>query len=369
VKPGDNPAILRDLLKDAPDFNFFQAMRLLETLFPDAGRPGTGDELGREAFRVETFNSLAFPAGDVAALLPPKRFRDQREDLEKAQGKELDLERPPTDLDLRTLVREKKVPARLLVTFMGLYGVSSPLPSYFVDPITLRKIEYFELKKFLDYFGHRLYSLFYRAWKKYRHAAHFEPSRPDETTLRLAALTGQWPRRTRDGFASFDLGRIPFARFLGSRVRSAKGLEQLLRGYFGFSRVRVLQFASTWFDIPTPTRLGRAGAAGGLGSGARLGERMEDRVSGFRVDIGPVPGEEFLQMQESLWTRNGDAPPLWKRVRDLIEVYLRDPLFFEVRVLLSSEGVPAPRLASGFLRLGGYTWLGETPKQDVALRF
>ncbi len=358
--------IMHRLQEQAPDFNFFQAMRILESLFPDAARPGMGGELAREAFRIETLNSLAFPAGDLAALLPPKRFRDQRADLEKAQGKEFEPERASGDLDLSALVRERKIPARLLVTFMGLYGVSSPLPSYFVDPVTLRKVEYFELKKFLDIFGHRLHSLFYRAWKKYRHTSHFEPSGTDPTTLRLMTMTGQWPRSP-----SPDLGRIPFARFLSARIRSAKGLEQLLRGYFSFPRARVRPFSVAWFDIPTPTRLGQAEASAvGLGVGARLGERMEDRISSFGVDVGPVEKTAFLDMQESLWGEiRGQTRPLWKRVRDLIDAFLRDPLFFEVRVLLSADDSQAPGLGSEAFRLGGYCWLGNTPTEPVALRF
>ncbi len=366
--------VIQRLLEGAPDFNFFQAVRILESLFPGAARPGEGDDLAREAFRIETLNTLAFPASEIHSLLPPKSYGEQRDDLEKAHGKEFDWERPAFDLDLLALVQERRIPARLLVTFMGLYGVSSPLPSYFIDPITLRKVEYFELKKFLDFFGHRFYSLFYRAWKKYRHPLHFDPDGPDSTTLRLVAMTGQWPRRLRtagrEEKPALDLARIPFARFLGSRVRSARGLEQLLRGYFRFPQVRVRSFAPTWFDIPAMTCLGRPGNT--LGAGARLGMRMEDRVFSFTVEIGPLPEAEFLAMQISLW-RAGEAAsgpaPLWERVRAMVDAYLRDPLFFEVRVLLASEVGAAPRLGSDSFRLGGYCWMGSAPRQTVSLRF
>lgn len=415
----------RFFLEEGPHLNFFQASWLLERLYPRKGRMGTGDDLKTEAVRYETLNTLGFPPGDVAAILPPLSLQGQAE-VNQA-GKDaapLDLAALPP---MERLPDAGKGPLRMVVTFMGLYGVSSPLPAYFVDPITLRKVEYFELKKFLDVFSHRIYSLFYRSWKKYRHFALFRPDLPDDYTLRLLALTGQWPRRaaraprpapgTRQAPASpapaagfpgasagaaargaepaagwpapqpeFDLRRIPFARFLGSRVRSAKGLQQLLRGYFGFPKVRVLQFASSWVEIPVRTRLGSGETV--LGSSARLGESMEDRVSRFTVEIGPLPRgwfNRFLPSSRGLVARfrvggstpepdegtgpDGISSALLGRIKEMIEAYLRDPLDYQVKVLLEPAPGHPPALGSAHSRLGMGVWLGEKPAGEIACRW
>lgn len=409
----------RFFLEEGAHLNFFQASWLLERLYPRRGRMGTGDDLETEAIRYETLNTLGFPPGDVAGILPPLSLQGQAE--VNQTGKDaapLDLASLPP---MERLPDAGKGPLRMVVTFMGLYGVSSPLPAYFVDPITLRKVEYFELKKFLDVFSHRIYSLFYRSWKKYRHFALFRPDLPDDYTLRLLALTGQWPRRSSrapgtpsggkaaPGSASpaaagkpptalggapaggagpkaeFDLRRIPFARFLGSRVRSAKGLQQLLRGYFGFPKVRVLQFASSWVDIPVRTRLGSGETV--LGSSARLGERMEDRVSRFTVEIGPLPRawfDRFLPSSRGLIARyraggspsepeagtgpDGISSALLERIKEMIDAYLRDPLDYEVKVLLEPAPGQPPLLGSAHTRLGMGVWLGEKPSAEIACR-
>lgn len=379
----------RFFLEEGFDLNFFQAAWLLERLYPGKGRPGTGDDLKTEAIRFETLNTLGFPAGDVAAILPPLSLQGQAQ--ANLTGKDADV------LDLKALPPMEKLPEagkgplRMTVTFMGLYGVSSPLPAYFVDPITLRKTEYFELKKFLDVFSHRLYGLFYRSWKKYRHFAQFRPEIPDDYTLRLLALTGQWPRRrTRPaaarepraparetGVPDLNLRRIPFARFLGNRVRSAKGLQQLLRGYFGFPKVRILQFAPAWVEIPVPTRLGSGATV--LGTSARLGERMEDMLSRFIVEIGPLPRSwfnRFLPSSRALVAQYGNgrepgddlASELLGQVRELIEAYLRDPLDYQVKVLLESQLDMPPALGSEHARLGMGAWLGAKPAGEVACR-
>ncbi len=380
----------RMFLAEGADLNFFQAMQILERMFPGRGKLGTGDELRSEPVRFETLNSLGFPAGEVAAVLPPLSFRRQAEILEsRRNGDEpaLDLSALPP---LREMPAMGEGPLRISLTFMGLYGVSSPLPSYFTDPITLRKVEYFELKKFLDIFTHRMYSLFFRAWKKYRHGTQFDPARPDEYTLRLLALTGQWPRRdkraTVQGQTSdFNLRRIPYARFLGNRVRSAKGLQQLLRGYFGFARVRILQFESAWTEIPVKTRLGEGLVK--LGRSTRLGDRMQDRLSRFTVEIGPVPralfnrflppADEVLRSASGRHARPSSESPgentdlaggLPAQVRELVDAYLRDPLDYQLKVILEPDTRDLPTLGSDHARLGAGIWLGEQPKGEIACR-
>lgn len=401
------PLDLKDFfLKEGAHLNFFQAAYLLERMYPKKGRAGTGDDLRTESVRFETLNTLGFPPSDVAAILPPLSLLRQAE--VNLEGKDA----PPQDIDalppMDKLPEIGKGPLRMVVTFMGLYGVSSPLPAYFVDPITLRKVEYFELKKFLDVFAHRMYSLFYRSWKKYRHYAQFRPDAPDDYTLRLLALTGQWPRRagkTAPGQVpqaganppipgegpGFDLRRIPFARFLGNRVRSAKGLQQLLRGYFGFPRVRIIQFAPAWVDIPVLTRLGSTATV--LGSSARLGERMEDLVSRFIVEIGPLPPSlfnRFLPSSTALVARyrdggagsrtreagaagngygdDGISSVVLDKVKDLIDAYLRDPLDYQVKVLLEPAPGKLPSLGSENTRLGMGVWLGNKPAGEIACK-
>ncbi len=411
----------RLFLKEGNELNFFQAVYLLEKLYLANGRIGTGDDMKSEPVRFETMNSLGFPPGELSGVLPPQSFRSQAEELENPLHKESNA--PPAEKmpPLKELVQLGDGPLRMVLTFMGLYGVSSPLPSYFVDPITLKKIEYFELKKFLDIFSHRLYSLFYRSWKKYRHQVQFNPNGPDDYTLRLLALTGQWPRRKTKadalagatgtgaiprapgsvndgngtqfgqlastagnatsfglggspaGLAGFDLRRIPYARFLGNRVRSAKGLQQLLRGYFGFPKVRIVQFESAWVDIPVPTRLGEGLVA--LGVSTRLGERMQDRLSRFTVEIGPMPCalfNSFLPLPDRHRNDKGPTPDpaseLLQAVRNLVEAYLRDPLDYQIKVILEPDPAHAPVLGSADARMGMGVWLGAEPKGEIACR-
>lgn len=355
----------KQFLSEATDLNFFQTVYLLEKLYADRGRIGTGDDLQSEALRFETLNSLGFPSSEIAAIMPPLSFQNQAAKLEAG----VDYVGPVNELaslpSLKDLPEIGKGPLRLVATFMGLYGVSSPLPSYFTDPITLKKIEYFELKKFLDIFSHRLYSLFYRSWKKYRHYSQFVPSEPDAYTMRLLALTGQWPRKANKAqpvktTSEFNLRRIPYARFLGNRVRSAKGLQQLLCGYFGFKQIRIREFELSWVEIPVKGKLGEGMVT--LGKSFRLGDQMQDRVSRFTVEIGPLPRQLFNEFLPST------TSPLIEQVRELIDAYLRDPLDYEIKVILDPDVKILPVLGSENARMGMGIWLGEKPLGEISCR-
>src|SRR5690606_9246058 len=193
------------------------------------------------------------------------------------------------------------------------------------------------------------------------------------------ALTGQWPRRigkvhVRGESAEFNLLRIPYARFLGNRVRSAKGLQQLLRGYFGFKRVKIRQFQSNWVERPLKAKLGAQTAR--LGKSIRLGDRMQDRLSRFTVEIGPTPRSLFNRllppMEDFQGAAAGEAPDkrvsgrLTGQVRELIDAYLRDPLEYRIKVILEPEEGRAPALGCEHARMGMGIWLGEKPGGEVA---
>lgn len=150
----------RRLFEESFNFDFFQAVRLLQRMSPDRARVGRGGPPGTEAVRFRARISLSFPPSSIHEILPP------------------------TD-DLRVPV--------MVQAFMGLTGPSGVLPRHYTE--LLYKIERFgrgpekhALRDWLDLFDHRLVSLFYRAWEKYRFYIPFErgttPARSQTHSLR-----------------------------------------------------------------------------------------------------------------------------------------------------------------------------------------
>jgi predicted component of type VI protein secretion system len=142
-------------------------------------------------------------------------------------------------------------------------------------------------------------------------------------------------------------------------------------------------------DIPVLARLGSKEVA--LGASTRLGHRMEDLLSRFIVEIGPLPRawfNRFLPSSERLLGpfRNGaggggagspESPAdvlgaasseMLAKVKELVDAYLRDPLDYEVRVILEPGGGRPPALGEEPARLGMGVWLGERPAAPIACR-
>ena len=99
----------------------------------------------------------------------------------------------------------------MTVAFMGLTGPLGVLPRHYTDLLLERgRRKDWTLRDFLDIFNHRLISLFYRAWEKYRLPIVYEAAawRHQENDcgsqylfdlmgLGTSGLRGAWKSRTR----------------------------------------------------------------------------------------------------------------------------------------------------------------------------
>ena len=87
---------------------------------------------------------------------------------------------PATDVERVERVGDgdgTRPPYRVTVNFLGLYGESSPLPAFLTEELMADDPEDSPRRDFLDLFHHRLVSLFYRCWQKYRHQVQYRPRR------------------------------------------------------------------------------------------------------------------------------------------------------------------------------------------------
>jgi len=148
------PGVIERLSTDGFLFNFFQALSLLEEKFR---KDGQKDPLESGRVRCIPDTSLAFPASDI-----------QR-------------------------IGEKKGNIELVLSFMGLIGVSSPLPIYFSEYVSRYEENALPLIDFLNIFNNRFYVLFYRSWKKYRFVRALSAGKADPFVRRVAFLSGQNP--------------------------------------------------------------------------------------------------------------------------------------------------------------------------------
>ncbi len=304
--------IYADLFGAGYRFDFFQAVRLLEAYFPDAPAPGTS--AGGERIRFVPHPATVFPASDVRSVTLG------------AGG------------------------AEVAVTFMGLYGIASPLPVYLYEDLATEAPETDALRHFLDIFNHRLYSYFYRAWKKYRPD---EIASRERRTHRLLAVAGLGTPAVLDG-APVSTDRLAgLAGLLNRRVRTAEGLAMLLAAFTDGLPVEVEENVLRRVPVADRPRLGQGGARATLGGSALLGATVLDAGGKFRVALGPMGLADFER-----YLPGGDRA---QALGWLVGLYAPDHLDFDVLLRLRADEVTGLRLGDRSARLGENTWLGRPP--------
>jgi type VI secretion system protein ImpH len=247
------------------------------------------------------------------------------------------------------------------VTFLGLYGSASPMPTWFTEDILDDSKESAFVRGFLDLFHHRLISLFYRAWEKYTLPPP-EGGGGDLNANRLLSLIG-----IDDEMGPGDIPGLKPWRFLAVaglaalQPRSAVSLEGILKNLFPHLQPRVEQFVGRWIEVPREelNRIGESNCK--LGENVTLGERVFSYVNTFSVRVGPVYEEVFLSF--------GTRGKMIRRLRAVIDLFNQDCLDYEIEVLVFPEAMPDPLLGSELPRLGWSTWIGRKPRNPKTVRF
>ncbi len=325
-----DPPLVEALFEEPYRFGFFQAVRLLERLFPErqpVGRSqqpdGRASRPAREVVRFRTPPTLDFPPSEV------RQFAHDG-----------DGEKPP----------------QMTVAFMGLTGPSGVLPNPYTELLMDRvRAGDRAMHEFLDLFSHRMISLFYRAWEKYRFAIAYEREGEDRTTEYFFDLIGLGARGLRGRLGLPDQGLLCYAGLIAQRPHSAVAIAAILSDYFGVPACAE-QFRGRWLrlDGESVTRLGRANSR--LGQSAIAGARVWDNQSKFRLRFGPLKFAEFTALLPV-----GSA---FKPATQLARFLAGMELDFDVQLVLKAEEAPGTTLVTREGRrpmLGWTTWLKTRP--------
>ena len=305
--------------------------------------------MDQEPIRFSSSQKRAFPAASVYQINRRNNERDQK-------------------------VTQRSEVIQIILSFMGLYGVDSPLPPYFSELIASlgKKDDEVDddeigeedgiraLRYFLDIFNHRLYSLFYRSWKKYRYYLQFRPGAIDGFSHRMLSLIGLEAPALQQLVGVDPARLITYSGIIGLRTRCAVGLQGLLSHYFDGIGVKVIEFMPRWVAIPDQYRPrlggGRNGVRACLGENVTIGEKIRDLNGKFRIVLALMNLESFRKFLPG----GTHSQELYKLVR----FYAPDQLSFDVELVLGKEEVPPLQLGASPAQLGWTSWL-DSPDEDV----
>ena len=351
-KSGESAPVAHRLAHEPYSFDFFQAVRLLEILHPEAAEVGYAGPVDAEPVRFSAHPSTSFPPSAIADLSPPK----------------------PGDTTAPTMT----------VSFFGLIGPKGVLPQHYTEEVMRlevlraeKKAEKGALRAWLDIFNHRLTGLFYRAWEKYRFAISYERttrktrrgvSTRDNFTLGLLSLVGLGTNGLRDRLGTAadppaaridDEALLYYAGILARKSRNATGLESILQDFFGHP-VEVKQFQGQWLALAEgqQTRLGGGpGSRNALGREAVAGARVWNLQSKVRIRIGPIGYADFRKLLP-----DPERPGALMTLSRLARFYLGPDLDFDVQLILHRSEIPSCRMGGdGGAVLGWNSWIASNP--------
>ncbi len=323
--PGETTAAIEALLREKPqEFEFFQLVRLLAQLEPERAPVGGFVSPSKEVARFVAHTAPSFPASQVQSVEWP----------------------------------EGAAP-KVAVNFLGLNGPSGVLPLDYTQLVVERlRAKDHTLRSFLDIFNHRLISLFYQAWEKYRFPIAYERGERDRFSHHLLDLIGLGTNGLQDRQDVPDDGLLYYSGLLSLQPRSAAALRQILSDYFDVP-VEIEQFAGAWqaLDLDTQCCFDKANTySEQLGEGAIVGDEIWDQQSGVRVRIGPVGVRQYLD-----FLPNGSA---YGPLKALTQFFSGGEIDFEIQLVLKHEEAPACELGQTgetAPRLGWTSWAASRP--------
>ncbi|WP_411885891.1 type VI secretion system baseplate subunit TssG [Polaromonas sp. YR568] len=315
-------AVEEQLLAHGERFSYFQAIRLLR-LF------GKARGMDNDSLRIRPRLSLGFPENDIDGIeaLPEGGYR-------------------------------------VTANFFGLYGVASPLPTYYTEDLFEEEREgRHATRDFLDVIHYAMYPLLFDAWRKHRLQDRVVEDGDAGVLDQLYAFTGLHASDLRGKLPAGN-GLLRYAGLFNLRPRSALGLNTLLADAFNPAKVFVECCTLQYVPIPADQRLRLGLQANQLGEDSYLGSQIDDYSGSITITLSDLPEDSFHQLLP--------GTPGHERLAFLVRFYLIDPLDVHIVLELRHEDARAARTldvrdaapesaATNWTRLGLDTWL--TPER------
>lgn len=310
-------ALIPELLEKGGRFSFFQAVRLLRR---------TGEGVDRSSrLRIRPKLSLGFPDTDIDSI---RSLPDGGHEI--------------------------------VANFFGLYGVASPLPTFYTEDLFEEEREgRHATRDFLDIVHQSLYGLLVDTWGKYRLPLRAIEHLDAKILNHLYAFVGLENIALRSSLSGTSELPLRYAGLFNLQKRSALGLCTLLADTFAPASVDLLPCVPCVAEIPDDQRL-RLGQQGHrLGEESYLGSEIDDCENNLLIRIADLPEDVFRSL---LPGSDGN-----RKLQSLISFYLIDPLGVDIELHPKKVEVEPFRLGgASWSCLGHDSWLAPVADSTLA---
>ncbi len=338
-------SITQHLQEQTPDYNFIQAVRLLERsrYFDEIHISGKNIAVAKyippenEVIRFHVNQKLEFYSSDINSVYKNKNGINSKQ-------------------------------WHLLVNLIGLTGSEGVLPYHYTELILQRlKLKDNSIRDFFDLFNHRTVSLFFQASVKYKLPIEYERKRlsakdttdKDIYTQSFLSLLGLGTKHLGNRLHTEDESLIYYSGLFSQQIKTSSGLKQILQRHFSIP-VDIQEFVGQWQDLidDVRTRLASKQAPKGqnacLGRSAILGKKGWDAQGKIRIVLGPMNSAQLKRFAPGTTTL--------KALNEIVRLYSGIECNYDFIIQVKEKDIPSKLELSKHNRpiVGWNTWLPKS---------
>lgn len=249
---------------------------------------------------------------------------------------------------------------------LSLTGANGVLPNHYSETLAKNlRDKNSVLKDFLNIFSHRINTLMYRSWGKYRldtdksYQANLTQYQ-STIDLMLTSLAGE-------SFPKDERSTAYFAGLTFASTRSTQKLINIIHDLSGL-KVSINEFKGKWIELGDDqlSRMKNSKFGQGfnqLGVNTMLGRRCWDLSSGFEVEFDVGDEETFVNL-----TPGGAMNEL---LSDVIKKIVGDGFDFNFKLKVDSKHCQSTQLSKdGFAtKLGTSAWMGQNSDRNKTIDY
>ncbi|MDQ7031997.1 MAG: type VI secretion system baseplate subunit TssG [Desulfonauticus sp.] len=317
-------SVIDYILQNAPKFSFIQAVRLLRFFITDGYKKEINEKDLESQIKTRPKLSFDFPGTDIVRI---------------------------------DKIDENSLKFLITVTFLGLYGSSSPLPAFYTEDLLEEKREDKSIMRdFLDIINMPLYPLLFKIWSKYQLPYKVIEEKDADTIQKWYDLIGLGEKEFRDKLKYVHVV-LRYVELITQFPRSAEALCQILQDALCLKQVDIIQCVEQTLVIDKDQRC-RLGIAGNkLGEDCVVGQCVQDRMGKFRLVVE-------VDNEDTLFRLLPDGKD-FEVMEELIHFYLTSPLKWDLELKIKPKIIKTTCLGSTkWNRLGWNTWLFSDKIED-----
>ncbi|MCF6249104.1 MAG: type VI secretion system baseplate subunit TssG [Desulfobacula sp.] len=321
--------IIQNLIAKSSSFSFVQATRLLlHQISIDRKHDISSKEILEKYIRIRPELSLRFPGTDITQI----------EEIENEQIGPGKIEVGP----LKYLIT---------ATFLGLYGSSSPLPTFYTEDLIEEFNDEKSIKRdFIDIINYSIYPLFFKIWSKHRLFYKICEAKDENIINMLYSFLGLENKEARDRIHNIE----KYFRYTGLTLqfpRSAEGLEAIISDGFNLKgQVKVIQCVPRKVSIPSDQHSFLGLSSCTLGEDSVIGMEIDDISGKFQICISNADAQV---LHSFLPTRD-----FFIQLKQMVEFYVNQPLEWELAIELEENNIETTQPGNDrWANLGWNTWL------------